>query len=174
MIGSKTTDFLNFSITCLLFSSAHTYSIGGKLDCKVANSERKNGVSWRGNDKQRAAWHYLCIDWKLIWFSWLKPTDLLSASPGGGQGSPLDWGGVQAKIRNAWSWPIVGNVFGDYHALCTLKTSFVDFKTEEVHCSRYNEPTLHAFSMAFKSSWLINYLIYIVFIYYWTCFLPQL
>ena len=35
------TDVLNFSITSLLFSTAHKYSIGDKLDYKVANWERK-------------------------------------------------------------------------------------------------------------------------------------
>jgi uncharacterized membrane protein len=90
------TDVLNFSITSLLFSSAHKYSIGDKLDYKVANWERKNCFSWRINDKHRAASHYLCIDWKLVWLSLLKPPDLLSASPCGGHGSPLDWGRVQS------------------------------------------------------------------------------
>ena len=104
----------------------------------------------------------LCIDCKLVWFSWLKPTDLLHVSPGGEQGRPRDWGRVQAKIRNAWSWTIVGNVFWECHALCTLKTSFVDFKTEEGHSSRYNGQTLHTFSMTYKSSWPIYYLSYIL------------
>jgi hypothetical protein len=67
------TDVLNFSITSLLFSTAHKYSIGDQLDYKVANWERKNCFSWRINDKHRAASHYLCIDWKLVWLSLLKP-----------------------------------------------------------------------------------------------------
>ena len=110
------TDVLNFAITSLLLSSAHKYSIGDKLDCKVANWERKHCFCWQINDKHRAPSHYLCIDWKLVWLSLLKPPDLLSASPCGGQGRPLDWGRVHAKIRNAWSWTIVDNVFGDCHA----------------------------------------------------------
>jgi len=32
---------------------------------------------------------------------------------------------------------IVGNMFGEYHALCTLKTSIVDFGKEREHCSLY-------------------------------------
>jgi hypothetical protein len=32
---------------------------------------------------------------------------------------------------------IVGSMFGEYHSLCTIKTSIVDFGKEKEHCSRY-------------------------------------
>jgi hypothetical protein len=32
---------------------------------------------------------------------------------------------------------IVGYMIGDYHSLCTLKTSIVDLGKEKEHCSRY-------------------------------------
>jgi hypothetical protein len=35
----------------------------------------------------------------------------------------------------AWPWTLVGNVFRECHAPCTLKTSFVDLKKEQAHFS---------------------------------------
>jgi hypothetical protein len=32
---------------------------------------------------------------------------------------------------------IIGNMFGEYHSLCTLKTSIVDFRKEKEFCSLY-------------------------------------
>ena len=37
---------------------------------------------------------------------------------------------------------IVGYMFGDYHSLCTLKTSIVDMGKEKEHCSRYKSQNL--------------------------------
>ena len=45
--------------------------------------------------------------------------------------------GCHVIMQEAWLWTTVGNVL-DRHALCKLKTSFVDKKQERVgHCSRY-------------------------------------
>ena len=51
-------------------------------------------------------------------FPWLKPTKLLNGT-----------------VRGVWAWPwtLVGNVFRECHAPCTLKTSFVDLKKEQAH-----------------------------------------
>ena len=45
------------------------------------------------------------------------------------RGGPLV-GGCQVIIRKAWSWTIVGDVFGECHAPCTSNTPFVVFEEE--------------------------------------------
>jgi len=65
---------------------------------------------------------------------------LLTASLGSGYESPLD-GGYQVIIRKAWPWTMVGNVFWQCHASCSLNTSFVDFERENAHCSHYKRLT---------------------------------
>jgi hypothetical protein len=44
-------------------------------------------------------------------------------------------GGGQVIMRKACPWTIVGNVCGECHDSCTLKTTFVDFEKEKVHCT---------------------------------------
>jgi hypothetical protein len=55
----------------------------------------------------------------------------------------------QKFIFLAWSWTIllVGAVYGECHAPCTLKTTFVDFekKSSMAHCSNYR--TLNILSL---------------------------
>lgn len=34
----------------------------------------------------------------------------------------------QVIIRNAWTWTIIDNMFGEWHTPCTLKTSVVLFR----------------------------------------------
>ena len=91
-------------------------------------------------------------------------------------GSPVD-GGCQIIIRKVLSCTIVGNLFGECHALCTLQTSFVDFAKEYVHCSLYkrlhftplpNSILLQWQSMVVNSS-LPPFLCNFLFKYYWTC-----
>jgi hypothetical protein len=38
---------------------------------------------------------------------------------------------------------IVGDMLGEYHSLCTLKTSIVDFGKEKEHCSRYKSQNVY-------------------------------
>ena len=46
-------------------------------------------------------------------------------------------GVCQDIIWKTRSWTKVGNVFGECHTPCMLKTSFEGFKKEYVHCSHY-------------------------------------
>jgi hypothetical protein len=81
-------------------------------------------------------------------------------------------------IGKAWSWTIVGSMFGKCHASCMSKTFPEDFENEEAYCFRYkrqkfssilNSPCL--FSGSQKLLTYPNF--YIAFIYYWTCYRPE-
>ena len=52
---------------------------------------------------------------------------------GGGDCQVITW---QVRKWTIYTF-VVGNMFGEYHSLCTLKTSIVDFGKEKEHCSRY-------------------------------------
>jgi hypothetical protein len=71
--------------------------------------------------------------WRL---SGLKPTDMRSASPVGGQGA------LSLVYRK--SDRELSNVFGECHAPCSLKKSFVYLEKEQAHCNRYIPDTRRA------------------------------
>jgi hypothetical protein len=58
---------------------------------------------------------------------------------------------------------IVGNMFGEYHSLCTLKTSIVEFGKKKEHCSRYKSQNvwylLKSPHMPSSPPWLIAFII---------------
>jgi hypothetical protein len=47
------------------------------------------------------------------------------------------WQPWQVFMRKGWPWAIESNVFWEFHAPWTLKTSFVDFGKGYANCSRY-------------------------------------
>jgi hypothetical protein len=51
------------------------------------------------------------------------------------------WGHVRPERLVDKEPYIVGNMLGEYHYLCTLKTSIVGFGKEKEHCSRYKSQT---------------------------------
>ena len=91
------------------------------------------------------------------------------------------YGELSVTIQKAWLWTIVGNMFCEGHALCTIKTSFVNL----AHCSRYKRQvfsslqSLHIIPVEVKSCWprwpmtpLFLY-IHIVIIYCLICSLSE-
>jgi hypothetical protein len=89
------------------------------------------------------------------------------------RGCPVDWG-CQVIIRKTRPWTIVGNVFGECHAPCTFKTSFIDFVKEKVPCTRYKRQNVSSNTQLSILFWWLCWIIsptflYIIFyIYYWT------
>ena len=70
-------------------------------------------------------------------------------------GRALWIGGCQVIILKAQSWIILGNVLGEYHALCTPKTSCRFRRSSIIPAIKdlifVTTQTLHAFSEAVKS-----------------------
>ena len=81
---------------------------------------------------------------------------------------------------------IVSNLFGDCHAPCTIKTSFVDFEETNAHFSRYkrlhfsslrNSPYIGSSSQRSLGRYPLDpflpIFLYSLYIFYWTCSRPQ-
>lgn len=69
------------------------------------------------------------------WFKGLDTKSCSTCPQVADMGCPLSVV-VQIIIWKAWPWIIVGNMFEECYAPCTLKPSFVDSKEQE-NCSHY-------------------------------------
>ena len=94
------------------------------ISCKCHSSELVNYL-WNTKKKKilphTFPLHTVPLRFSGHWwrFTGFKPTHLFRASAAGDGESPLEWF-WKVIVQKVWPWSIVGKVFGESHASCTL------------------------------------------------------